>query len=91
MQVLSWALALLLPIALAWCAAVFWMLKEIKRSSDELIKQHQDADNHGFGTVKITKSIDDLEQVMESMLHYVVWAVEQMTGKKPPPPKPRPL
>ena len=86
--VLAWSLALLMPMAVAWCTSVFLLLRDIKKTSDQLLHMHINADDSGFGTNSTNKMIEDLRRGMREFIHYTRWTAKEMTGKEPPPPGP---
>ena len=96
---MNWLLGIIIPAGIAWSTAVIWLLRDIKRQSDNLILMHKSADEHGFGTVDLGKELRDhimeenlvfanMTKALHDLVHYVRWAAKQQAGQEPPPPTP---
>ncbi len=75
---------MLLPAA-GWAINQTWLLRDLNRKSDLLIKMHNDPDRYGFGTMSLTIEMKRLVHYNAQVAHFAKWQAEQTVGKTPPP------
>ena len=89
-------IALLLTIILGiviplyrWATKATATLGNIQVLAAELIQMHKHPDEHEFGTKKTNEMLEGCvkEQtlLLQQMVHYLQWYIEESTGKTPPP------
>ena len=86
LEVFLWIAGILIPFAVVWCIAVILLLRNMKRTGDELMAMHRDANGFGFGTIGLGKNFREARQTQKELVHYLKWFVENQTGEVPPPP-----
>lgn len=59
--------------------------KHTEEKTDKIIHMHLNADDYGFGTVKLAKSFEANERHGRELVHYMKWFVKETTGKDPEP------
>ena len=77
---------LLLPAIGAHISSLV-LLRDIKRGNDELLRMHsrEHADEAGFGTIGLSKTMKRAQYSLEQLVHYTRWMAKERTGKEPPP------
>ena len=82
-----WVLGVTLVPMLVWAISVMWLLRDIKRSTDKLINLHtpERADEAGFGTVEMSRTMRSLCHSVKELVHYTRWLAKKRTGEEPPP------
>ena len=85
-EVIKWLGGVILVPLLAFCISVIWLLRDIKKASDQLLIMHQKPDDFGIGTAGLHACMDGMKNAVQDQTHYMKWMAQQMTGKKPPPP-----
>ena len=81
---------LVLCVIPVWIAQVgnLWILRDIKRTSDKLLRMHEDPGSTGFGTVAQDGLLTDIRDAIRELIHYSIADYKQRTGKAPMPPDP---
>ncbi len=90
---LKWMVGIIMFPGGSVLVAILWLLRIIRSEQTSqhadivvLLKMHQHADEHGFGTGATNKMVASIERTQKAMIHYVRWIAVEMTGKQPPPP-----
>lgn len=86
-EILMWVIGVLMVPTLVWAISVMWLLRDIKRSTDVLIDLHtpERADDAGFGTVELARTMHSLCHSVKELVHYTRWLAKKRTGEDPPP------
>ena len=82
-----------------WGVWISNAVSKVKRESHRLIWMHENADEAGFGTVKLRAQHEAERSEMKELManntrgmreiaHYIRYCIEETTGKKAPPPMP---
>ncbi len=75
------ALLVLLP-------SIFWVrskLNSIHRMAERDLYMHENPEKFGFGTKGFRPVIEENTRAIRELSHYMRWAAEAQSGKKPPP------
>jgi hypothetical protein len=86
--VVRWILGIIVVPGLVWATTVVWLLRDIKRGTDQVLHLHEHPETTGFGTEALGASFLRMEHSMHELVHYVKWGVQQQNEKVPPPPEP---
>jgi hypothetical protein len=86
--VLAWVGLLVVVVvpAIGWALAILRILRDVKRSTDELLRMHQDPNGAGFGTIALSQMVESNRRQATAVIHYLKWAAKHLTGIEPPPP-----
>lgn len=81
-----WVVGAIIGPGVGW--AVHMTIVTLKQRDDLriLVEMHRKPDDHGFGTTRTNRIIEDNTRAMQALTHYIQWLVKQQTGTMPPPP-----
>lgn len=84
-ETLKWLAGTLVLPSLTFGVVVIYLLRDIKKSSDQLLHMHHHPDDYDFGTNELTKIAKDQKTSIRDLVHYIRWQAKEATGKEPPP------
>lgn len=85
-EIALWILGLVLVPAVGWSLAILLILRDVKRTGDELLSMHRNPNGYGFGTINLSEMVEEQRRLTGAVVHYLKWAAEKITGEVPPPP-----
>lgn len=85
-EIIKWIAGVLVVPSIVFGFIVCSLLRDIKRGTDKLLEMHHNADKYGFGTVSLGEFLREMRDSFKDQNYYMKWMVEEMVGKKPPPP-----
>jgi hypothetical protein len=84
LEVFLWVASVLIPFGVGWAVVMLFIMRNIKKTSDELMTMHKDANGFGFGTIQLAEGLREARETQKDLIHYIKWFVKEMTGKDPP-------
>jgi len=85
-ETIKWVAGLLILPLVLFTFVVISLLRDIKKTTDQLLVMHQNSDKYGFGTGQLGECMAQMSDAFQDQSYYMKWMVTEMTGKKPPPP-----
>ena len=87
-ETIRWIIGIVVIPGLAWSTVVIYLLRDIKRSSDALLRMHTqpDVNDSGFGTAKVHTVLGQVRDALWANTHYLKWFVKVASKEEPPPP-----
>lgn len=84
--VLLWVAGAALLPAIGWAIHLSTVAMCTRKDTQRLVDMHLRPDEHGFGTVKTGRQLEENTRAIQALTHYLKWFAEEQTGHKAPPP-----
>ena len=68
LEVFLWIAGILIPFAVIWCVAMVLLLRNMKRTGDELMAMHKQAGIGNYNSIAIIRKVNHIEEVSDELL-----------------------
>ena len=84
-EVFQWIAGASAIALLAWGIRITVTINSTHRKASKLLIMHENPDSYGFGSDRSNSLMKENTRALNQLIHFTKWAVEEQTGKKPPP------